>query len=320
MTPSAGNPDKMDSVKLIRILKKWKKHLIVVFIASLLISFVFTLPVFMKPMFKSSAVLYPVNLQPYSNETPTEQMIQLFNSEEVRLKLVNACNLYEHYEIDPQGKFPRFEILKKLDENISIDRTQYESVEIDVLDTDPEMAAKICDSLIRFMDVKAIELVRERASEVEIILGKQLREKKAEMDSMENRMQELRTQYGITDFELQIEGFSREYYRSVGQGGSGRLEQIRKNLEDKGGEYVSLRENLESVRQSYNEYKLRYEQIIIDLSKELTFHNVVTKPDIPERKDSPKRSVIMVLFTLSMMLLATLVILYEEHYSKKLAD
>jgi uncharacterized protein involved in exopolysaccharide biosynthesis len=314
--PATG---KLDAIRLLKILGKWRRQLLIVAIAALVISFIFTMPVFMTPMFKSTAVVYPVNIQPYSNESPTEQLVQLFNSDDVRDKLVAAFDLYKHYEIDPKGKFPHFEMQKRLSENISIEKNEFESVDITVYDKNPVMAARICDSVIHFMDQKAVSLLRNRAKEITIILKTQLDQQQAEMDSMENAIKLLRTEYGITDFESQVEGFSREYYNYLaGNSNNTRMETARKNFEEKGGEYISLKEHLWRVRGNYNDTKIKYQNAVLDLTKEITFHNLISAPVVPERKDSPKRSLIMLVFMLSCLVLASVIILYREHYKAQL--
>jgi uncharacterized protein involved in exopolysaccharide biosynthesis len=312
---------KLDAIRLLEILIKWRKQLLWVAVGSLVISFIFTMPVFMTPMFKSSAVVYPVNIQPYSNESPTEQLVQLFNSDDVRDRLVTAFDLYKHYEIDPKGKFPKFEMNKRLNENISIEKNEFESVDISVYDKDPVMAARICDSVIHFMDQKAVQLLRTRAKEISIILKNQLDQQKAEMDSMETAIMNLRKQYGITDFESQVEGFSREYYHYLAGGTTNnRMESARQNFEEKGGEYISLKEHLWRVRGNYNDTKTKYQATLIDLTKELTFHNLISAPFVPERKDSPKRTLIMLVFMLSCLVLASVIILYRDHYRSQLKN
>jgi capsular polysaccharide biosynthesis protein len=318
MNPTPQASEKLDAVRLLQFIVKWKKQLIYIGIGSLLISFVFTLPVFMKPMFKAQTIIYPVNLQTYSKETSTEQMVQLLSSEDVRMKLVDAFDLYTHYDIDSAGNYPRFEMLKRLDENIKVSKTEFESIDISIIDANPKTAAAMCDSLLSFVDKKAISLVRIRAMEVVTIFKKQMIEKKAEVDSLENEIKKIRTDYGITEFDNMVAGFSREYFRAVASGGANsRLETTRKNLEEKGGEYVFLKEMLWKVRGEYASYKLSYEQALNDARKELKFHNVISKATPPERKDSPKRTLIMLMFTMGVMLFALVVIIYQEHYKNR---
>ena len=211
MTPEVNMQDKLDLIRLIKLAHKWRKHLLVVFVSCVVISFLFTLPIIMKPMYKATAIVYPVNITPYSEESPTEQMLQLFNSEDIKDQLITSFNLYNHYGIDTTSNMPRFNLMRRLDENISVAKTEYESVEINVFDTDPVVAAHMCDSLTTFMDQKAIKLVRDRTKEIIVILKGQYDSKRTEMDSMESALRDLRSNYGIFDFENQVEGFSREY-------------------------------------------------------------------------------------------------------------
>ncbi len=310
--------DKLDMVRLTQLLVKWRKQLIYTGIGAVIVSIIFTMPQIMTPMFKAEMIIYPVNLQAYSKETPTEQMVQLLNSEDVKDNLVKDFHLYSHYDIDSTGSYPRFEILKRLAENISINKTEFESIEITVIDKDPKIAARLCDSIASYVDQKAISLLRTRANEIVTITKAQMDEKKHELDSLENAIKTIRSTYGITDFEHQIEGFSREYYRTMANGSvNSKMETQRKNLEEKGGEYVLLKELLWRVRGNYADYKLKYEQALTDTKKELDFHTTVTKATPPERKDSPKRSLIILLFTFGVLFVAVLVIIYQEHYKKR---
>ena len=55
-----------------------------------------------------------------------------------------------------------------------------------------------------------------------------------------------------------------------------------------------------------------------DAKKVLAFHNMVSPPLVPEKKDSPKRAIVMILFTLSAMLIAIVSAVYIEQYRDKL--
>jgi LPS O-antigen subunit length determinant protein (WzzB/FepE family) len=318
-TPQATG--KLDAIHLLKIMKKWRKQLLYVFVGSALLGFIISLPIFMKPLFKSVAVVYPANLQPYSKETPTEQMVQLLNSEDVRDSIINKFHLYKHYKVDSTGAYPRYEIAKQMEDNISISKNEFEAIQITVMDQDPQMAKDICEGIIHFTDQKAKSLVHQRADEVVSILLKQMNREKAVLDSMDAQITIIRQEYGITDFENQVEGFSREYYRSLSSGGSSsKMETAKKNLEEKGAEYMTLKENLWRVRGTYNDIRERYVAAYNDSQKELNFHNVISPPLKPERKDWPKRSLIMALFSLSCLFIAVVVIVYQERYQTKIFD
>ncbi|NBP58966.1 hypothetical protein EBU71_20955 [bacterium] len=57
---------------------------------------------------------------------------------------------------------------------------------------------------------------------------------------------------------------------------------------------------------------------ILFTRKELNFHNMVSPPLVPEKKDSPKRAIVMILFTLCAMLIAIVSAVYIEQYRDKL--
>jgi hypothetical protein len=316
---SQSETGQMNTIILLRILKKWQKHLLICFFASVVAGFIISLPIFMKPMYKSSAVLYPSNLSPYSKETPTEQMVQLLNSEDVRDSLVKELHLFKHYGIDSINGYPRYEIMKKLEENISIGKNQYEAIEINVIDEDPKMAQRICQCIIQFMDIKGVSLIHNRAIDVAELNKIAMEDEKHILDSTESVLTALRDSSGITDFESQIEGFSREYYRALASGNvNANMAKAHENLIAKGAEYMTLKEVVRNSRDAYTLYRKNYESALIDAKKELNFHNIVSPPLIPEKKDSPKRAIVMILFSLSAMLIAIFSAVYIEQYRDKL--
>ena len=316
---SQSESGQMSTIILMRIIKKWQKHLIICFFASIAAGFIISLPIFMTPMFKSSAVLYPSNLSPYSKETPTEQMVQLFNSEDVRDSLVKKLHLFKHYGIDSINGYPRYEMMKKLNENISVSKNQYEAIEINVYDKDPKMAQRICQGMIDFMNIKGVSLIHSRAIDIADLNKKAMENEKHILDSAESVLTTLRDSSGITDYETQIEGFSREYYRALASGNvNANMAKMHKNLTTKGAEFMTLKEVVRNSRDAYTLYQKNYESAIIDSKKELDFHNLVSPPLVPEKKDSPKRAIVMILFTLSAMLIAIVTAVYIEQYRDKL--
>src|SRR5882672_7972735 len=96
--PEVKDPTRLEAINLIRMLVKWRKQLIYIFIISMVGSYLATLLI--TPMFKSTTTVYPFNLDNYSKESSTEQMVQLFKSEDVREDLIKAFDLYKHYDID----------------------------------------------------------------------------------------------------------------------------------------------------------------------------------------------------------------------------
>jgi uncharacterized protein involved in exopolysaccharide biosynthesis len=210
-------------------------------------------------------------------------------------------------------------MMKKLSENISVGKNQYEAIEINVVDKDPKMAQRICQGMIDFMNIKAVSLIHSRAVDIAELNKKAMENERHILDSAESVLTTLRDSSGITDYETQIEGFSREYYRALASGNvNANMAQAHKNLTTKGAEFMTLKEVVRNSRDAYTLYQKNYEAAIIDSKKVLDFHNMVSPPLVPEKKDSPKRAIVIILFTLSAMLIAIVSAVYIEQYRDKL--
>lgn len=321
MMDSTSKKSGFDVLFVVNIVLKYKIPLIVIAVLSIILSVVFSSEYFIKPKFKSTAIVYPSNLAPYSTESPTEQMLQLFESDDIRDELIRDFDLFNHYEIDTTQKYPLTLLYGQMSENIKIDKTKFESVEIEVYDTDPFIACRMVDSLLVKMHKKARMIQREKSAEVVVIIKNQYDLKKAEMDSMENLLKEIRTTYNLLDFNSQVKSFTRAYYESMAKGSTNsKLDKVMTDLAENGGRYVSLNEHLWRVRGTYNDLKLQYENALKDLTKELTYTNVVTKPVPAEKKSSPVRSLIVLMFTASMLLLSFIIIVVFENSKRITAN
>ena len=63
-----------------------------------------------------------------------------------------------------------------------------------------------------------------------------------------------------------------------------------------------------SLVTSYNEIKAEYDQAVSDLTKELTYANIVTSPYVADSKAYPIRWLIVLVTTISSLLLTLIVI------------
>jgi hypothetical protein len=303
------------SGSLLRLIYRWKYHLTAIVVIAAAAATVFSGEWFIKPKFRSTAVLYPSNLIPYGSETPTEQMLQLLQANDIRNNIIQKYDLAGHYGIDTASAGGYSYLLAEFDDNVIVRKTEYESVKIDVWDTDPDTAAMIARDMIRFLDLKARMLQREKSMEVVQIFRKQLAEKKVEMDSMEAQLKDLRVKYGILDYEAQVKETTKRYLQEVKTGNKASLAEIDmmlRNLEEKGGEFVAVEEHLKKSRKVYNDIKVEYENALKDITKELTYSNIVVKPVPADKKSYPVRWIIVVGYTASAFFLALLALAFFD--------
>jgi len=83
----------LNNKNLLDLAVKWKYHLGIIAIIAAVIAIVFSAPTFLKPKYRSFAIVYPVNLGEYSEESYTEQMLEILNSGEYGTSLSRPLNL-----------------------------------------------------------------------------------------------------------------------------------------------------------------------------------------------------------------------------------
>ena len=136
------------------------------------------------PRFKSVAVVYPSNIKPYSDESVTEQMLQWLTSKDVRDSVMIKFNLPKHYGIDSNYKYFASTMAYLYEKYVKISKTQYESIEISVMDRDPVMAKDIVNAIIKYTDKKIMATHHVKYQEVVTSMKKALDIKKQEIDSV----------------------------------------------------------------------------------------------------------------------------------------
>jgi len=303
----------LNTADVIRSLAKFKKHLIIVGAISLVASVVFSGPFFIKPLFKSFAIVYPSNLISYSNESPTEQMLQLFQSSEIRIKVIDVFNLKAHYKIDTVNNAHQLtDVIKAYEENVSIKQTEYESVQITVLDEDPKVASRMVDSIVAYFNETTRQLQREKSQEVVVIYQNLFADKKKELDSLDALLKNYRTQYGLLDYKQQTREISRAYYG----GKSSAAKELLTALATHGGEFNAMSEKMDNGLLAYSKLQFDYENALKDVSKVLTYSNMVTKPIPADKKSTPIRWLIVMVSVVSTLFVAFLVLLFMESSRK----
>lgn len=306
-----------DNSNILKIVQKYQKQLLIICGATLVLSVIFSAPWFIKPKYKSTAVLYPANIIAFGSETPDEQMVQVFQSDDIKTQIANEFNLYETYGIDTtKVKSYKTKLIKEFNENITIDKTELVSVRLEALHPNPVVARDIVSRMIELFNQKERALQKEKAMELVTILKKQLDNKRNEMDSMDVLVRDIRVKYGILDYALQTE-YATEgalISNSMQKANEQEVKTMLKNLQDKGGEFVALNEHLWRIRGTYNDLKVQYENALRDVEKNLTYCNVVTSPFVADKKSYPVRWLIVVISTLSTLLFSLIVISVIENY------
>ncbi|MBE0662622.1 MAG: hypothetical protein IH597_09155 [Bacteroidales bacterium] len=306
------------NMNLLRIFLKWKWHLLVIIAIAAGAAALISSPVFIKEKFRSSAVLYPSNIAPYSDESETEQMLQWLNSRDIMDSMFVHYDLPAHYGISRDHKHFHSVMQYMYNKNVRISKTQFESVNIDVMDTDPVRAKDMVNSIIDFYNQKIREIHRDKYREVVASYKKMLELKQMEIDSALQQHYILRTQYEIIDYNNQTQEVARGHLRTVDGSNVQHIDtkavaKLKSNLEEKGGDFIFYNTMVYTLMDQLGKIKSNYEDALLHYTKEFTYTNVVSKPVVADKKIYPIRWLIVLYTVVAVAFFSIVVIAIIEN-------
>ncbi len=286
--------------------------------------------------YKSTVVLFPApstsvskslltdnittkTVSKFGEEEEVEQLLQVLNSDEIRETILRKHNLMQHYEIEPDSKYPRTNLIKKYKKNINCRRTEFMSIEIEVMDKDPHMAAKIANDIAALLDSVMNRMEHERALKALKIVEKEYFALQAQMKELGDSLTKIR-QKGVIDYESQAEVFNKAYAEALARGdlkAAEKLENKLKILAKYGGAYVSIRDFLESETEQLALIKARYAEAKVDASANLPHKFIVNSAYPAEKKSYPIRWLIVVVSTIATFIISLLAMLVIDIFRQK---
>jgi len=231
MFQKARESSYMESTSLLVLVARWHKPLLIITILAALGSYIFSGESFIKPKFKSSVILFPAatnsiskalmdenpsdkqDILAFGEEEKAEQILQILNSDEIREIIISKYHLMEHYGINPGQKYPMTALSGEFNDNISFQRTEFMSVKIDVMDTDPQMAADIANDISSLLDSIESKIQHQRAMQALEILEQSYNEKLALVKIKEDSLKGIR-QHGVIDYHNQTLTWNEEFAKS----------------------------------------------------------------------------------------------------------
>ncbi len=322
-----NNQNKVYDFSLAEVLRfafKWKWHIIILTVLAGIAAAIFSGPQFITPKYESVVVFYPTTNNSISNailsdntlkdkdvlefgeESEAEYALQILNSAPLMNKVVQHFDLMEHYDIDPNSSFPQTELGREINSNFTFKRTELLSIEIKVLDRDPQMAADIANYISAVLDTTKTEIQRQVARKTFAIIQQEYEAKIQEVEALQEKINEL-TSAGSG---IQTNPFSRKNKRKArteALQGSGELANAQ-NL----GTLLKLTETLSLQNEQLQVLKQKFERAKVDL-EEFIPHHFVISPAVPaEKKAKPIRWIIVAVAVTSTFLFSIILLIVLE--------
>ncbi len=300
--------------KLFELSLKWKWHLIIVAVAAAAIGVFVSSPLVIKPKYKSYAVAYPANISTFSEESETEQMLEVIKSLDIRFRIFEAFDLAKHYDINTEHPYYLTMLNKKFESNVSFQKTPNEAVEIVVMDTDPQVASDMVDSILSFYTQKMLQMLHSKAFEILMIKELSMQRKQKEIDSLTNTINEYRQKNNLLDYKTQVKVYS----EAASSGKS--LDEARKVLDswkELGADYQRTDSTLWFAIRDFHSLKQDFDEAYMHSTKEVTFAHVITHPYPADKKSYPVRWLFVLFSVLGALFAAVLGIAIIESRREK---
>jgi LPS O-antigen subunit length determinant protein (WzzB/FepE family) len=291
----------------------------IVFFISLIVSLLIT------PLFLSTAIVFPAassnvsfsdqrNVKAaamdFGEEEQAEQLVQILQSSRIRDKIVAKFNLLTHYEIDPNDVNKYYKLNNEFTSHFDFTRTRYGSIQIDVLDRDPELAAKMANSIVDLIDIVKNEMIRERTKPAFEINKRKMGQMLHDRDSVLNLLDSL-SAIGVVSMDIR----SNLFQALVDSKNAAEKSDIKARLGVNtlyGAQYDALEHMRNEMIIKIEEFRVSYEQAESDANANFNHKFVVEKAVKSDKKEKPKRMIIVLVASIGGFIFGVLFLLIRQ--------
>jgi uncharacterized protein involved in exopolysaccharide biosynthesis len=303
----------------------WKKRLVILGFTGASAVLALVVSLLMTPVYRSTAIVFPAATSTVSfseqrnakaaamdfgEEEHAEQLVQILQSSRIRDRVVKEFDLMKHYDIDQSDPNKYYKLVKQYGNNFLFVRTRYGSIQIDVLDRDPVLAAKMANKIVDLIDTVKNEMVRERtwpAYEINLRKKQQLIK---ERDSILGKLDSLST-LGV----ISLDGRTNLFQAYVDAKNPNEKAEIKRTI-DVNMKNGSTFDGLEFIRNEkimqLEQFQVSYEQAESDAYAVFNHKFVVERAVVADKKDKPKRMIIVLLATLGGFVFIVFALLISE--------
>lgn len=313
-----------NSGELVAFLWSKRKALMIVTAIALVASI--AVSIMMTPYYMSRAVVFPTksnsvdfnsnsrnSVVEFGDEADAERLLQVLISPEIRDSLTKKYDLYEHYEIDSNQAHAKFEFQKAYEGNIKFDRTRYNSINIDVYDTDPEVAADIANDIVRLVDTVMNKMIRQRAIGPMYAVQSEVGLIRQEMGDYSDKLRSL-SDSGVVSKDERGSMYT-DYLEALKAGRNDLATEIKRKI-DATQAYASDYDTYSNLSEFFS---LRYSNIldVNDQAHQFAHTDIQqtirhSMAEVPDKKAKPKRAIIVLFTTVSVLIFAIFILLGLE--------
>lgn len=325
--------EEITAKELILKVIKWRKTFLMITLVSALVT---GLIVFLMPkQYKSTVVLFAArqfsvsklviepntgNQEDYlqiGDEDDVEKLIQFLSSDALKIKVANAYDLWDRWKI--KDTVLGYHYLKlKWDDMVTIKRTEFNSVKVEVYDYTANGAAQVANGISDYCDTIRHEMNKTISTEVLKIVKSEYENTLLRMKELEDSLMVLR-KLGVLHYKEQVKAYSKSYAKAIEKNDAGaikRLEEKLDTLKKYGSAYQNVHDNLEKYSFKYPDIKSKYDEALVNYNSNIPGKFVVERAKPNEYKAKPNRLLFLSITVIASNLLGFLILLFRDKFNK----
>lgn len=310
-----------NGIVFLRIIYKWKKQILIFVLISLTGSIIFSGPYFIPPLYKTEVVFYPPGTNSYrvliekdprfGSDKEIDEQMQILKSAILRDSIISNYKLVEHYDVDTINADWTYALYRKYENNISVERTEFNSIKVSVFDTDPVKAAMMANDIVKMGDAVKSAIIKENLLLAFNSISKAYFDKSVEVDRIIENLNKFidsplsrqvtvkdKTNTELLKEQLDIQA-AIEKARIAGKLG---------NLQS----LFDYQFKLQQLNEIQKSYFLAY----VSLNNVIPSCYIISPAEPSYKKAAPKRSLIVVVTFITSFLFAAMLVVGIEKISK----
>jgi len=316
---------------IIYIWKNWRFILITTIIGAIL-SIVVSL--LMPNIYKAETYLFPTSFLASStmsstvnqdtdplrigNEDDLEKTIQVLRSDVLTDKIVDKYKLVSHYKIKKNNPHKRTLVRNEFRSNVSYNKTTYQGIIISVKDEDPQMAANMANDISSFLDSLVVGMQLQRAQESFNIALKTYEAENKYLKTLEDSL-DIYRQMGIIDFHKDADRYTEAYAKSLGKNtlnpkAKAEFDHKFALLQKYGNICTSLIRKIDYTSDNASRYHMKLVQLKQNLDQPLSRKFTISPAQAPDKKFSPKRSIIVAFTTIGTFIFSIILLMFLDFF------
>jgi tyrosine-protein kinase Etk/Wzc len=312
----------------------WKNRRIILMVTAATAMISLVVSFFLTPLYKSQAVVFTAatstvsfseqrnakaSSMDFGEEEQAEQLVQILKSSKIRNILIERFDLFKNYDVDLNDENKNFKLNKAYNNHIQFNRTRYGSIEIDVLDKNPELAATIANKIVDLIDTVKNEMVQERT-----LPAFEINKRKRAM--LEEQMKTLQTEMDTLSVNGVVPNESRaNLFQAYNDARSPADRSFFQNQIDVNLKFGAKFDGLQMLRDEMivklAKFEDSYEQAESDANTLFNHKFIVESAVIADKKDRPKKAIIILMSTFGAFFFMIFALLLRERFKelKKIA-